>query len=140
MFITIIEVLDMSRKLLITVALGLGSLATFTAPAFGQSFVGEWTATATTAGGDIAETISVAKTADGYAIIAKLVVPSGAPEAGPGEEIVLDGDNFSYKRKLSFPGGEVVLTYTGVVSGDTFTGTAEMGGFKVPYNGVRSGK
>jgi len=31
-----------------------------------------------------------------------------------------------------------VLTYTGVVSGDKFTGTAEVGGFQVPYNGVRA--
>jgi hypothetical protein len=38
---------------------------------------------------------------------------------------------------LSFPGGEVVLTYVGVVSGDTFTATAQIGEFKVPYNGVR---
>ena len=127
----------MSRKIRIAAALGFVFVQALAAPAFGQSFVGEWTATATTAGGDIAETITVVKTDDGYAITAKLVVPTGAPEAGPGEEIVLDGDNFSYKRKLSFPGGEVVLTYTGVVSGDTFTATAELGGFKVPYNGVR---
>jgi hypothetical protein len=108
--------------------------ATFAAPAFGQSFVGEWTATATTGGGEIAETITVVKTADGYAITAKLVVPTGGPEAGPGEEIVLDGDNFSYKRRI----GDLVFIYTGVVSGDTFTGTAEIAGFKVPYNGVRN--
>jgi hypothetical protein len=114
-------------------------VATFAAPAFGQSFVGEWTATATTPGGDVAESISVVKTDDGYAITAKLVVATGAPEGGPGEEIVLDGDNFSYKRTVSFPGGELVFIYTGVVSGDTFTGTAEMVGIgKVPYNGVRN--
>lgn len=121
----------------VTPALGLVLLAAFTTPALGQSFLGEWTATATTPGGDVAESITVVKTDDGYSIIAKLVVPTGNPEAGPGEEIVLDGDHFSYKRTLSFPGGEVVLTYAGVVSGDTFTGTAEMGDFKMPYNGVR---
>jgi hypothetical protein len=121
-----------------TAALGVVFVATFAAPAFGQSFLGEWTATAATPGGDVAETITVVKTDDGYSIISRLVVPTGNPEAGPGEEIVLDGDNFSYKRKLSFPGGEVVLTYAGVVSGDTFTGTADIGGFKVPYNGVRT--
>jgi hypothetical protein len=127
----------MCRRIGITAALGTVFFATFAAPAFGQSFLGEWTATATTPGGDVAETISVVKTDDGYAITAKLVVPTGNPEGGPGEEIVLDGDNFSYKRKLSFPGGEVVLTYVGVVSGDTFTATAQIGEFKVPYNGVR---
>ena len=128
----------MFGRIRITAALGAVFISTFAAPAFGQSFVGEWTAKAATPGGDVAETITVVKTDDGYTIVAKLVVPTGNPEAGPGEEIVLDGDNFSYKRKLSFPGGEVVLTYDGVVSGDTFTGTVEMGGFKVPYNGVRS--
>jgi hypothetical protein len=124
----------MSQKIRITAALGIVLIATFAAPAFGQSFVGEWTATATTAGGEIAETISVVKIDGGYAITAKLVVPTGGPEAGAGEEIVLDGDNFSYKRKI----GDLVFIYTGVVSGDTFTGTAEIGGFKVPYNGVRN--
>lgn len=127
----------MLRKMRITAACGAVLAATFAAPAFGQSFVGEWTATAKTPGGDIAESITVVRTDDGYSVIAKLVVPTGNPEAGPGEDIVLDGDNFSYKRRLSFPGGEVVLTYVGTVSGDTFTGTADIGGFKVPYDGVR---
>ena len=36
------------------------------------------------------------------------------------------------------PDGDVVLTYAGVVSGDKFTGTAEVGGFQVPCNGVRT--
>jgi hypothetical protein len=31
----------------------------------------------------------------------------------------------------------LVLTYTGTVSGDTFTGTVTIGEFTVPYNGVR---
>ena len=68
----------------------------FAAPAFGQSFVGEWTATT------------------------------------PG------GDRFSYKRTIATRDGDVVFTYAGVVSGDKFTGTAEVGGFQVPYNGVRA--
>ena len=128
----------MCGKIKIAAAFGIVLGAALATPAFGQSFVGEWTATATTPGGDIAEIITVVKTDDGYSVIAKLAAPTGNPEAGPGENIALDGDNFSYTRKLSFPGGEVVLTYVGVVSGDTFTGTAEMGGFKVPYNGVRN--
>lgn len=109
------------------------------APVFGQSFVGEWTATATTPGGEVSETLSVVKTAGGYAVTAKLIgVPADTPTAGPGTEIVLDGDRFSYKRSISTPDGDVVFIYTGVVSGDKFTGTAELGGFQVPYNGVRT--
>jgi len=121
--------------------LALVLLATvFAAPAFGQSFVGEWTATATTPGGEVSETLSVVKTAGGgYAVTAKLVgVAEGTPTAGPGTDIVLEGDRFSYKRTISTPDGDVVLTYAGVVSGDKFTGTAEVGGFQVPYNGVRT--
>ena len=120
--------------------LGFVLVATlFAAPAFGQSFVGEWTATATTPGGEVSEALTVVKTAGGYAVTAKLIgVAEGTPTAGPGTDIVLDGDRFSYKRTIATPDGDVVLTYTGVVSGDKFTGTAEVGGFQVPYNGVRA--
>ena len=111
----------------------------FAAPAFGQSFVGEWTATATTPGGEVSETLSVVKTVGGYAVTAKLIgAQEGAPTAGPGTDIVLDGDRFSYKRTIPTPDGDVVFTYSGVVSGDKFTGTADVGGFQVPYNGVRA--
>jgi hypothetical protein len=112
----------------------------FAAPALGQSFLGEWTATAVTPVGDVSETLSVVKTDKGYAITAKLVEPpaDGAPEAGPGTDIVLDGDKFSYKRSVTTPDGALVISYTGVVSGDTFTGTVDLGGFaQAPYKGVR---
>jgi hypothetical protein len=124
----------------ITAALTLVIVAAFAAPAFGQSFVGEWTATAVTQAGNVSETLTVTKTANGYEIKAKLVEPGpeGTPEAGPGTDIVLDGDKFSYKRKLTTPEGSLVITYTGTVSGDTFTGTVNLGGFaEAPYNGVR---
>jgi hypothetical protein len=110
-------------------------VAAFASPAFGQSFLGEWTATAVPPDGNgVSETVTAVKTTDGVAITAKLVNPvPGAPEAGPGTDIVLDGDKFSYKRSI----GELVITYTGVVSGDTFTGTVDIGGFALPYTGVR---
>jgi hypothetical protein len=115
-------------------------LATFfAAPAFGQSFVGTWTATATTPGGEVSETLSVVKTGDGYAVTTKPIgVPEDTPTAGPGTDVVLEGNRFSYKRTIATPGGDLVLTYSGVVSGDKFTGTAEVSGFQVPYNGVRT--
>jgi hypothetical protein len=111
----------------------------FAVEARAQSFLGEWTATASTQAGDVSETLSVVKTATGYAITAKLIgVPEGTPTAGAATDIVLDGDRFSYKRAVTTPDGTLVITYTGVVSGDTFTGTAEMGGFaEAPYTGVR---
>jgi hypothetical protein len=105
-----------------------------------QSFLGEWTATADTPGGGVSETITAVKTDKGYTITVKLVEapPEGAPEAGPGTDIVLNGDTFSYKRSIPTPNGPLVITYTGVVSGDRFTGTVDLGGFaQTPYNGVR---
>jgi hypothetical protein len=71
----------------IRATLVVASLMAFAAPAFSQSFVGEWTATAGAPGGNASETLKVVKTANGYTITAKLIgAPDGAPEAGPGEE------------------------------------------------------
>jgi hypothetical protein len=112
----------------------------FATEARAQSFLGEWTATAETPGGGVSETITAVKTAKGYAITVKLVdaPPEGTPEAGPGTDIVLDGDKFSYKRSIPTPNGTLVIIYAGVVSGDTFTGTVDLGGLaQAPYNGVR---
>src|SRR5215470_10360013 len=124
----------------LTAALGLVLVVAFAAPAFGQSFVGEWTATAVTQAGNVSETLTVTKTANGYEIKAKLVEPGpeGTPVAGPGTDIVLDGDKFSYKRTLTTPDGSLVITYAGTVSGETFTGTVNLGGLaEAPYTGVR---
>ncbi len=123
----------------ITAVLGLVSVMAFAAPAFSQSFVGEWTATAATATGSTSETLKVMKVAGGYAITAKLVgpVPAGTPEAGPGTDIVLDADHFSFKRTVPTPQGSLVITYTGVVTGDTFTGSVDLGFAQTTYTGVR---
>src|SRR5262245_26593778 len=109
-------------------------------PAQQPSFLGQWTATAETPGGGVSETITAVKTDKGYAITVKLVQPppEGVPEAGPGTDIVLDGDKFSYKRSITTPDGTLVITYAGMVSGDAFTGTVDLGGFaQAPYTGVR---
>jgi hypothetical protein len=111
----------------------------FATPAQEPSFLGEWTATARTPGGDVSETLRVVKVDNGFAITANRVGarPDG-PEAGPGTDIVLDGDKFSYKRSVTTPDGTLVVTYSGVVSGDTFTGTVNLGGgAEAPYTGVR---
>jgi len=124
----------------IAAAFMLVLVAAFAAPAFGQSFVGQWTATAVTPGGNVSETLTVVKTADGYEIKAEPVgpVPEGTPKTGPSTDIVLDGNKFSYKRTLITPEGSLVITYTGTVSGDTFTGTVNLGGLaEAPYTGVR---
>jgi hypothetical protein len=125
----------------ITALLGLIVVAAFSAPTFAQSpFIGKWMATAAAPGGDASETLEVVQTNAGYAITVKLAqpLPDGVPEAGPGTDIVLNGDSFSYKRTVAVPGGALVITYTGVVAGDTFTGTVDIGGMaKMAYTGVR---
>ena len=114
-------------------------LAALAAPASGQPFLGEWTAPAHTPAGEVSETLTVRQTAEGYTITAKLVepVPEGTPQAGPGTDIVLEGDRFSFTRTLTIPDGVLEITYSGVVSGDTFTGTVNMGFAQAPYTGVR---
>lgn len=109
------------------------------APALADSpFLGKWTATAAAPTGPASETVTVVEAGDGYAISAKLVAPSpGQPEAGPGHDIVLDGDHFSYQRTVTIGETSIGITYSGIVSGDTFTGTVEMAGFKMAYTGVR---
>lgn len=109
-------------------------------PASAQSFVGQWSVTAKPPQGPEAhELVTASKTADGYTVTAKLVgdVAPGTPEAGPGYEIALDGDKFTYKRNVNFNGDTVVITYSGTVSGDTFAGTINLGGFELPFEGVR---
>ena len=128
----------------ITVASGMVCFLALVAPMFATparepSFLGEWTATARTPGGDVSETLRVVKVDNGFAITANRVGarPDG-PEAGPGTDIVLDGDTFSYKRSVTTPDGTLVVTYSGVVSVDTFTGTVNLGGFaEAPYTGIR---
>src|SRR5262245_60791118 len=120
--------------------LGIIAALAFAAPAFAESpFLGKWTATAAAPTGNASETVTAVKTADGYSVTAKMVDPApGQPEAGPGKDIVLEGNNFSYKRTLTIGGNEIVITYTGTVSGDTFTGMVDIAGMaKIPYTGVR---
>jgi hypothetical protein len=123
---------------------GLAVLGFFVAvlastPALAQAFVGDWTATAHTPGGDFSETLNVTKVGDGYAVKAKLSqpLPAGTPEAGPGENIVVKGNDFSYSRSVTAGSATLKVEYSGVVSGDDFTGTVELGGTQYPYTGVR---
>lgn len=120
--------------------LGLAFIAGFVSPVFAADspFVGQWTATAAAPTGNASEIVTVVKTAAGYAITAKLVEPTpGQPEAGPGKDIVLEGDHFSYKRTVAIGTSELEITYSGVVAGDRFTGVIELASVKIPFTGVR---
>ncbi len=120
-------------------ALGLVLAAALSTPALAQSFVGDWKATAHVAGGaEASETVHAVKTGDGYAVSAKLIDPApGTLEAGPGADIVMDGDKFSYHRTVTTPNGGLEIKYSGVVTGDTFAGEVDLLGNKIPYTGVR---
>jgi hypothetical protein len=124
------------RILALSVLLAAGA---YSAPASAQSFVGDWQATAQAPDGEISEKLSVTRTADGYAIVGSDVQPPSPAGmvAGPGVDIQLEGDSFAFKRIVKTPQGDLEIVYKGTVSGDTFTGTGEIMGFSVPYNGVR---
>ena len=115
------------------------ALVLMAAPASAQSLVGEWRATAQAPDGQISEKLTVTRTADGYAIVGSDVQPPSPAgmEAGPGIDIVIDGDTFTFKRIVRTAQGDLEILYKGTVAGDTFTGTGEIMGFVVPYNGVR---
>jgi hypothetical protein len=123
-----------------SILVALMSSGLFATPAAAQSFVGDWVATAIVGDVTVSEALTVKKTADGYSIEAKTIteVPPGSPTAGPGIDIMLDGNNFWYKRTASTAQADIEIIYSGVVDGDTFTGEADLGGFKVPYNGQRT--
>jgi len=59
------------------------------------------------------------------------VVPASEGAAvRPGRDIVPERICFSYKRTPPVLGGMIVIINSGVLSGDTFTGTADVGGTK----------
>ena len=118
-------------RITVLAAVLAASLAT---AASAQSFVGQWTATAKAPGGDTTEGIKVAKTPDGYAVTGQAPVDT----ISAGKDVVLDGNKFSFKRTLTLQGNTMEIDYKGVVTGDTFTGTASVAGTDIPYSGVRA--
>jgi len=107
--------------------------ASLSTTASAQAFLGQWTATAKAPGGDTTEVITVAKTADGYSVTGQAPVAT----VSAGKDVVLDGNDFSFKRSLTVQSNSLEIDYKGVVSGDTFTGTASVAGMDLPYTGVR---
>ena len=103
-------------------------------PAFAQSspVVGTWNTQAVTDFGTFKSKMIVAQTGGAYTVEMQDVPPEGAPPAEGGgmtpgaiTDVVIDGANFSFKRKLTTPQGEMNLTYNGTVEGDALT--AEVG-------------
>ena len=117
-----------------TLALAALLAAGLCATASAQAFLGQWTATAQAPGGDTREVITASKTATGYSVTGQAPVDT----MSPGKDVVLDGNNFAFKRSLTVQGAKLEIDYNGVVSDDTFTGTAEVAGMQIPTPGSGS--
>ena len=65
----------LERKMLLSAPLVFAFATALAAPAFGQSFVGEWTATATTPGGAVSETVKVELERAGSAVGCSVLCP-----------------------------------------------------------------
>lgn len=89
--------------------------------------VGTWLTAVDVQGMKIEAEMTVAEEGDGYTVAIKDGPMPGAPaDAAPPpstiSDIAVDGPKLSFKRKLTTPQGEMNLTYTASVDGDTLTG------------------
>jgi len=105
--------------------------------------VGTWNTEAVTDFGTFKATMTVAEAGGAYTIDIKDVPLEGAPPAPPSPpgaitDVVVDGANFSFKRKLTTPQGDLTMSYTGAVEGDKLTAEVDTGQFgKIPVTGTR---
>ena len=119
-------------------------------PAFAETspVVGTWNTQAVTDFGTFKSTMIVAEANGAYTVEMQDVPPEGAPPpaegagggmtAGAITEVVVDGANFSFKRKLTTPQGDMNLSYSGKVDGDNLTAEVDTGQFgKLPVTGTR---
>jgi hypothetical protein len=114
-------------------------------PAWAQSspVVGAWNTEAVTDFGTFKATMTVTEANGAYAVDMKDVPAEGAPPppapaAGSITDVVVNGSDFSFKRKLTTPQGDMTLAYTGKVDGDALTAQVDTGGFGViPVTGTR---
>lgn len=125
-------------------ALAMGaSLLAAPALAADSPVVGTWNTEAVTDFGTFKATMTVAEAAGAYTVDIKDVPAEGAPPAPPAPEgsvsdVVVDGANFSFKRKLTTPQGDMTLSYTGSVEGDKLTAQVDTGQFgTIPVTGTR---
>jgi len=118
------------------------SLLAVPALAADSPLVGSWDTVAKTDFGELKATMTVTEAGDSYAIDIKDVPLEGAPPAPPAPpgaitDIVVDGANFSFKRKLTTPQGDIELAYAGTVAGDALTAEVDSQFGKVPVTGTR---
>jgi hypothetical protein len=99
------------------------SLLAAPALAQGSPVVGVWNTEAVTDFGTFKAVMTVAEANGAHTIEMQDVPQEGAPPPSPStiSEVVVDGPRFAFKRKLSSPMGEILLTYSGTVEGNTLT-------------------
>ena len=117
----------------------------FAAPAMAQdsAVVGTWDTEAVTDFGTFASTMIVAEGDDGYTIEMIDVAPEAGAAAPPESEsaisdVVVDGDNFSFKRSMTTPQGAMDLSYTGAVEGDALTASIASDFGAIAVTGTRA--
>jgi len=119
------------------------SLMAVPALAAGSPVVGSWATEAVTDFGTFKSTVTVTEANGTYTVDIKDVPLEGAPPSPPSPpgaitDVVVDGANFSFKRKLTTPQGDMQLSYTGKVEGDKLTAQVDTGAFGVlPVTGTR---
>jgi hypothetical protein len=132
-------------------ALLAASCLTFGSPASAQSspVIGSWETVADTPIGKLSSRVTFAKSGDAYTVNIKdapIAPPEGAPPgaaAGPPPEskisdVVVSGNDFSFKRSLTTDQGPMVLTYAGKVDGNKLTAQATSDFGDVPITGSRA--
>ena len=116
------------------------------APALAQSspVVGKWATESVTDFGTFRAVMTVAQEGGAYTVAIQDIAPEGGAGAGGGgampstiSDVVVDGAKFSFKRKLTTPQGEMNLTYTANVSGDTLTGEVNSDFGPIAMTGTR---
>jgi hypothetical protein len=119
------------------------SLMAVPALAADSPVVGVWNTEAVTDFGTFKATMTVAEANGTYTVDIKDVPLEGAPPSPPSPpgaitDVVVDGAKISFKRKLTTPQGELMMSYTGTVDGDKLTAEADIGEFgKIPVTGTR---
>jgi hypothetical protein len=132
-------------------ALLAASCLTFGSPASAQSspVIGSWETVADTPIGKLSSRVTFAKSGDAYTVNIKdapIAPPEGAPAgaaaAPPPEskisDVVVSGNDFSFKRSLTTDQGPMVLTYAGKVDGNKLTAQATSDFGDVPITGSRA--
>jgi hypothetical protein len=133
----------MLKSLRFAVLAVTASLVAMPALAADSPVVGTWNTEAVTDFGTFRSTMTVEEADGAYTIDIKDVPIEGAPPAPPSPpgaitDVMVDGATFSFKRKLTTPGGELTMSYTGNVDGDKLTAEVDTGQFgKIPVTGTR---